>query len=171
MIICPECNHNELAGSLFCGNCGALLFSDQEKDSDTDELPEKRESPRYTAPPLVGQRAGPAASAKAIRFRIPSSGREITLGTQGKIRMGRADPRNEDQPDLDLTEDGGAEAGVSRMHASISTTGQGIAIMDLDSVNGTRVNDQRLPPHLPFALNDGDTLYLGDLLIQVFFEG
>ncbi len=171
MIICPECNHKELAGSLFCGNCGALLFSDQEDDSETDELPIKKESPHSTAPPLVGQRTGPVASAKAIRFRIPSSGREITLGTQSKIRMGRADPRSGDQPDLDLTDDGGAEAGVSRMHASILTTAQGIAIMDLDSVNGTRVNDHRLPPHLPFALNDGDTLHLGDLLIQVFFEG
>jgi len=171
MITCPECNNQELEGSIFCTNCGVLL-QDGEGDSRTATLPFGDDySADRAAPPLVGKKSGTVNGAVAIRFVIPVSGRKITLPIQDQIRIGRDDPKRGSHPELDLAEDGGTDAGISRLHAVILTTAQGIAIMDLNSVNGTRVNNYRIPPHLPFALNDGDELKLGDLLIHVFFEG
>jgi hypothetical protein len=171
MITCPECQHAELEGSLFCSNCGSNLLTGDEADTSTIKLPAGDASGMPSPPPLVGKRVGPAVSAAAIRFVIVPSSRQITLGTQDRIHIGRGDPGRDILPELDLAHDGAAEAGVSRMHAVVLSTAQGIAIMDLDSVNGTHVNGFRLPPNLPFALNDGDTLLLGDLKILVFFEG
>ena len=171
MIACPECGHEELEGSLFCSNCGSNMRTVDETETGTIKLPAGDASGVPSVPPLIGKRAGPAVSASAIRFVIGSDGREATLTTQDRIHIGRGDPRRDVIPELDLAADGAAEAGVSRMHAVVLSTAQGIAIMDLDSVNGTHLNGYRLPANLPFALNDGDTLLLGDLQIQVFFEG
>jgi hypothetical protein len=171
MITCSECGHVELEGTLFCSKCGSNLLSADQTDTGTIKLPAGGSSSVPSVPPLIGKRGGPAVSASAIRFVIIPSGREITLTTQDRIHIGRGDPRRGVIPELDLAHDGAAEAGVSRLHAAVLATAQGIAIMDLDSVNGTHVNGYRLPANLPFALNDGDMLLLGDLQIQVFFEG
>ena len=170
MITCPHCKFRELEGSLFCSNCGSPLIDERKEVGTTDEL-QKTTGVQPSAAPLVGKRTGPAPDVKSIRFVIQSSERRVTLGLQKKIILGRRDPRRGAQPELDLTDDGGAEAGVSRLHAEISATMQGISIMDLGSVNGTWVNDYRLEPNLPFALNDGDKLELGDQVLLVYFEG
>lgn len=170
MITCPECQQEELEGALFCSNCGASLLADSD-DSRTNTLPFSQVPAPQNAPPLVGKKRGPAVDAAIIRFVIPSSGRQVTQPMQDQIRVGRADPQRGVFPELDLTGDGGSGAGISRLHAVILSTAQGIAIMDLDSVNGTKVNNYRLPPHLPYALNSGDELKLGSLLVHVFLEG
>jgi hypothetical protein len=170
MITCPHCKFRELEGSLFCSSCGSPLIEEQEKVSTTGDLSKATAAPP-SSPPLVGKRTGPAPDVKAIRFVILSSGRQATLGLQQKIHLGRCDPSRDAHPELDLTDDGGAEAGVSRLHAVVSATMQGISIMDLGSANGTWVNGYRLEPNLPFALNDGDKLELGNQEINVFFEG
>ena len=64
----------------------------------------------------------------------------------------------------------GALSGVSRRHARIEVNHLGVVITDLNSTNGTRLNDFDLPPDLPYALNHGDELYFGHLLARVFFE-
>ncbi len=120
--------------------------------------------------PLVGKESEPVKDATVIRFIIPSSGRQITLPMQDEIRIGRADPRRDIRPELDLNPDGGGEAGVSRLHAAIVVTTQGVAISDLNSVNGTWVNNYRIPSRLPFALNSGDELKLGTMVMHVFFQ-
>jgi pSer/pThr/pTyr-binding forkhead associated (FHA) protein len=121
--------------------------------------------------PLVGKRAQPAGAVQRIRFIIPLSGRQVTLPLKERLEIGRSDPRREIEPDLDLSQDGGSGAGVSRLHAAIVQTAQGLAIMDLDSVNGTWVNNYRIPPRLPFAIDNGDELKLGELVVHVFYEG
>lgn len=42
-----------------------------------------------------------------------------------------------------------------------------VVIEDLASVNGTFLNGKRLDPYLPEPLKDGDTVYLGKVLIEV----
>jgi pSer/pThr/pTyr-binding forkhead associated (FHA) protein len=119
----------------------------------------------------VGTATRPTEGVAGIRFIIPASGRRITLPLQDQIQIGRLDLQRGIQPDLDVSADSDPTAGVSRLHASIVRTPQGIAIMDLHSANGTRVNGFHIPPDLPYALNSGDELKLGDLLIHVLFEG
>jgi len=42
-----------------------------------------------------------------------------------------------------------------------------VVVEDLGSINGTFINGKRLAPYLPEMLNDGDSLQLGRLLIEV----
>jgi len=62
-------------------------------------------------------------------------------------------------PDMKLT-----SRGVSARHARIVFESNNYYIVDLDSTNGTCVNDE--PVHLRIKLADGDEIRLGDVIIK-----
>jgi pSer/pThr/pTyr-binding forkhead associated (FHA) protein len=129
------------------------------------------ESPNQPIPPsLLGQELGPAVETKRLTFVIPSSGRRIAVKLESEIRVGRLDPVKDIRPELDLTDDNGAEHGVSRLHATIQPSNRGLVLVDLGSTNGTLLNNYRLPPDLPYPLHNGDEIRFGRLLVHVFFE-
>lgn len=68
-------------------------------------------------------------------------------------------------PDLDIVLPG---EGVSRVHAEIRQTSQGLVITDLDSRNGTFVNNQRLTQ--PTPLMPGDQIRIGSALLRLTDE-
>ena len=51
---------------------------------------------------------------------------------------------------------------ASSHHAQLRHNGQGYEIVDLDSSNGTFVNEQRLVPHVPRLLSANDQIRIGD---------
>lgn len=53
------------------------------------------------------------------------------------------------------------DAGLSRLHASIHCEGEEVWLVDENSTNGTRVNDEEAPPG-GIALRDGDEISIGD---------
>ena len=55
---------------------------------------------------------------------------------------------------------------VSRLHCRLSATDAELKVEDLDSTNGTYVNDQRIG-QAPLALASGDRLRLGRLELSV----
>ncbi len=64
-------------------------------------------------------------------------------------------------PEVDLTDHGGDEGGISRRHARIFVQGNQVFIEDLNSTNYTFVNQQKLVPGQPHTLNNGDEVRLG----------
>ncbi|MER3513790.1 MAG: hypothetical protein C4310_04885 [Chloroflexota bacterium] len=94
----------------------------------------------------------------------------VTLPMTHEVRIGRTDPKRNIYPDLDLTADGGLDAGVSRMHAALQLQDGEVMIVDLGSSNGTRVNGVELLPNRPQPLHDGDELELGALQIRVYLD-
>ena len=59
------------------------------------------------------------------------------------------------------------DEGISRRHVKLELTEQGVEVCDLDSTNGTVLNDCRLSPYHPCAtLQNGDTLTMGDVMLQ-----
>jgi hypothetical protein len=79
--------------------------------------------------------------------------------------MGRRSEPEDLVPDLDLAfydPDGY----VSRRHATITHTGQHYEIADLDSNNGTFVNDIRLAARETRPLRDGDRIRVGNIVLQ-----
>jgi pSer/pThr/pTyr-binding forkhead associated (FHA) protein len=58
------------------------------------------------------------------------------------------------------------EATLSRCHAVLLAGSQGIALMDLDSTNGTLVNGMLVSPDTPVPLADGDLIALGQVLAR-----
>ena len=55
------------------------------------------------------------------------------------------------------------DPGISRRHAEIIRTVHGCSIVDLDSTNGTTLNDDAAPltPNVAVPLNDGDRVHVG----------
>lgn len=86
---------------------------------------------------------------------FPLAGKEISIGRQSRSRGIR--------PDIDLL--GPPEdPGVSHLHALLLAQPDGSwSVVDLDSANGTLVNDDPNPlrPNVPRPLADGDRVYIG----------
>lgn len=83
--------------------------------------------------------------------------------------IGRSSDSGESVPDLDLAPYGGAEGGVSRIHAAFLLDGEYICVEDLDSTSGTRLNGLALTPHEKYRLRSQDELEFGRVRVVVRF--
>ncbi|HSG18459.1 MAG TPA: FHA domain-containing protein [Anaerolineae bacterium] len=165
---CIECGEGNLDGALFCGECGAGLVQGGDILRTLDRpVPEVVDSEAPTRP--LDYRLGFGIKADRIIFVIPSTGRRMKLDLGREVSIGRVDSRQGIWPEVDLTVDEGVDSGVSRRHALVRNSDEGVVIVDLGSTNGTRVNDKKLPPERPHPLNNGDTVRFGQLLVQVYF--
>jgi molybdenum cofactor synthesis domain-containing protein len=105
-----------------------------------------------------------------LKLRIPDSGHDVEVPlTREEISIGRLDPASGSFPDVDLSDYGGVEKGVSRRHAKIIRREGGFFIEDLGSFNGTFLNHKKLTPYRLEGLKGGDELQLGKLALRVSF--
>ncbi len=101
---------------------------------------------------------------------------ELILETQERLPLqgadeyfvGRGDPVNDWLPAVDLAPHGGESGGVSRKHARFYYAGGRCTLADLDSKNGTYINDKKLTPRQGYPLTEGDRLRFGR--IQLTFR-
>jgi pSer/pThr/pTyr-binding forkhead associated (FHA) protein len=98
---------------------------------------------------------------------VNSSGLRVNLfpAAETSVVVGRADALSGVTPDLDLDPYAGELAGLSRRHARIFIQQDQCWIEDLNSVNWTYLNQQRLTPAKPMSLSDGDLLRLGNVAL------
>ncbi len=103
------------------------------------------------------------------RFVIPGTNVSLPL-LPGKYEfiVGREDPISNIFPDIDLTDYGGDEGGVSRQHARITLQDNQYYITDMQSTNYTYVNQQRLQPNLPTPLHNGDEILIGSIKLMFY---
>lgn len=92
----------------------------------------------------------------------------ITLRTESKV-FGRYDPEALKQPEIDLTPYNAHEEGVSRLHAELIIVDNRVCLQDLNSRNGTYVNNEKIAPYIEHPIYDGDWIKLGRLRILVNF--
>ena len=71
---------------------------------------------------------------------------------------------------FDLAPLGGYHLGLSRRHAVIWRNQHGYEVLDLGSVNGTWLNDERLIPHKPYPLASGSHLRVGRMRLLVVYR-
>jgi len=83
--------------------------------------------------------------------------------------VGREDEVSGIYPDVDMTPHGGEDGGVSRRHAKLIHEGADWFVVDLDSTNGTYVNETELAPKTRTPVGDGDKISFGD--VEVIFNG
>ncbi|MEZ4594759.1 MAG: FHA domain-containing protein [Chloroflexota bacterium] len=164
MIKCTECGSSQEEGALFCGECGGFLLVEAGKI--TAVLPFSEFANRPPPPPLNQDALAPAQAVQKVTLVVPSSRRRFKLEVQDEVQIGRAS--SELVPEVDLTDDDGAEKGVSRLHAKIQAVQTGLVLIDQASTNGTLLNNYRLPPHEPYPLKSGDEIRFGDLLVHIF---
>ena len=123
--------------------------------------------PRCGMPALPGDRfcdeCGAPLPAAAFLI-LESTGWRLALpsvAAQAEIVIGREDPLSGVKPDVDLEPHGAETYGVSRRHARLVRSEGGYRIEDLESLNLTYVNDQRLEPGRSLALKNGDRITVG----------
>lgn len=113
---------------------------------------------------LDGEDAGTLTFPRFVpERRFPLAGTQLLIGRRSRTRGV--------QPDIDLV--GPPEdPGVSHTHALLVAEGGGWAVVDLESANGTYLNDpasRPITPNTPIPVKEGDRIYLGAwtaLLIQ-----
>lgn len=166
MITCPNCHHAELPGALFCSQCGALLEGTNRRTTQkVKQTTGQLGSDLSSAPPV------PAIELQApLTLYVVDTAQTIPLDGREEYTLGRSAEGQPISPNIDLVPFQGYELGVSRLHALIRLEGKKVTVMDLGSVNGTRLNSQKIQPHKPFVLNHGDYLALGKLKLQVLIR-
>lgn len=167
MIICPQCQHHEMDGAIFCSECGAQLIGAAPADTHRIEAVSADKGQRPTAPTPAPAAALPKAW---ISLHILDSGYILPLADRTEFTLGRVVDGQPIMPDVDLTPHNAYACGVSRLHAVLKLAGDKIVVMDLDSSNGTYVNGVRIPPQVETPLVHGDVITLGKLKIQVLFS-
>ena len=148
---CPACGTDNMPGQAFCDNCGASLTAAPAPVVQPPVIPVAPP----VAPPVWGR----------PRLVVVGTGAEFDLSGKAEIIIGREDPVSGVFPEVDLTPHGGEEGGVSRRHAKLTARGNQWLIEDLNSVNFTFVNNQKLNPGVPQPLNNGDQVRLGRVLM------
>jgi serine/threonine protein kinase len=98
---------------------------------------------------------------------FPDNGHYLELDQEQDYTIGRKNQGQPIVPDINLTPFKGYEWGISRMHASLKVSSDGVTITDLTSSNGTWYSGQRIPPNKPFDLKHKDTFMLGRMRVQV----
>jgi DNA-binding response OmpR family regulator/pSer/pThr/pTyr-binding forkhead associated (FHA) protein len=84
-----------------------------------------------------------------------------------KLILGRVDAKQEAQPDIDLGPYKADLSGVSRQHLLLHTEGDQLLVTDLNSGNGTLLNNVRLEPNKAYVVKHNDHLQLGRLHVEI----
>jgi hypothetical protein len=160
MIRCPFCNATFPENTLFCEECGSYIASGGEPATDPTASMAGSETDRgYTD--RTKYRTLVLAIQDGGRFELPLS-KEVILG--------RLDASRAIFPDVDLTGEDGLEQGISRRHARIMRREDEVFVEDLNSLNGTFLNANRLVAELPYPIKDGDRIQLGKLVMTIYLK-
>lgn len=106
---------------------------------------------------------------KKIAIFILGMVERVSFEDKTHVVLGRFERHHKTAMQLDLSDYGAAERGVSREHCQLSLQDGQLTVMDLGSSNGTFVGGTKLEPHNMYAVKKGEELLLGRLPIQIIF--
>lgn len=104
-----------------------------------------------------------------ILLMLPGQSAPLTFTDIPSIILGRYDQSTGIYPTVDLTPFFGKSLGVSRRHAEIFSKDGRFYVRDLESANGTFLNNKKIS-HRAEMIKSGDQIRLGELLIVVFLS-
>lgn len=169
MIVCSNCKHTNIDGTMFCAECGAQLVGRDiliTQNITTEQLNSKVTDTK-TASDMYQPFDGSDAWGS---LHLLDTGQVLPLSARLEFTMGRISEGQPIMPDIDLSPYQAYAAGVSRLHAVIKRDGARIVFMDLGSANGTYINGKRLAPNAEQLLNHGDIIALGKLKMQILVK-
>ena len=161
--ICDHCNTPYEPGALYCNNCGCILPEVTSGSAHTTYLGaiERQRTDLEWGTAYFHVRAQLQLQLKSSKKFIP-----VPLD-KGSIVVGRQGENGEEQ--VDLTDYGALDLGVSRQHVRILRIQDGLQIFDLGSANGTYLNRVRLVAGQPQVLRNHAILQLGQMVLRVQF--
>lgn len=171
MILCPNCQHQEMPGALFCSECGAQLI---QIDRGATQSIHKTPSDNLDSAVVDGENQYSSAESNemdaVISLHIIENGDVLNLAGRSEFTIGRVAEGQPILPDIDLSTYDAYTQGVSRLHSALKIINRRVVITDLGSSNGTRVNGQKIVPHVDYPLNHGDILAFGKLKVQILIN-
>jgi hypothetical protein len=165
---CLHCQSQQLDGTIFCSDCGASMLPTSNRRETTASL-------GFATGATVVQEGVVAVASAASRMAattctcliVVASGRRFVLDGGSSFLVGRADKSRGISPDIDLGPDGGFDAGVSRKHAQVLFRNGSYLLEDLESANGTFLNERPMVAGRPLPLAHGDVVRFGTLTLRV----
>ena len=165
--LCPVCKNKNEMEAILCGHCGAVLddpFMDPGAKTRTTDMPAL--DPEKFKGWSLDETAVPEGG---IAIYLEGLFNPAYIDTKGEFVIGRqADTTSESL--LDLAPFGGYHLGLSRRHAIIRRIDDRCEVLDLGSVNGTWLNNERLVPHKAYPLPSGSHLRLGSMRLTVLYR-
>ncbi len=146
-INCPFCGAEVVQGATYCSECTHRIETPKEKQSVKHvEMNERRNSFETLGSKAAGDTSGP--------ILIRNAGNEVININEKVFIIGR-------QPDVChfCISDNRL---LGRKHACIISRERGYFVMDLNSVNKTRLNGIEIAPATEIEINDGDELMFAD---------
>ncbi len=168
MIICPNCQHKEMSGAIYCSKCGAQLI---DMTIATHKISTDDETPPDSGQPVGTSSTTPPGKLQSwISLNLIESGQILPLADRNEFTLGRSAEGQPIVPDVDLSPYNAYANGVSRLHALLKLVKGQVVLVDLGSSNGTYLNGNRLAPYAEMLVTHGDIVYLGKLKIQLLIE-
>jgi hypothetical protein len=163
-ILCPLCGYYSAPDAAYCARCGEPL---------PPPLPAVTRQLFRSPLTLPIDRPGQdylALDASVILQFLPS-GSVMPLTLEKPVILGRAAAESDDQVErIDLSGFNAVAHGVSRQHCEFRRQGTHLLVIDLNSTNGTYLNDHHLEPGKEAVVLHGDKLILGTLHLLVTFS-
>lgn len=166
--ICPACRESNELEAVVCERCGAVL-----EDPFMD--------PGFETKNMLALVEEGIRDWSIDKAAVPDHG--IAVYIEGEFKPAFIDSRTEfvigrwvettsEVPEdlLDLSPLGGYGQGLSKRHAVIRRTVRGYEILDLGSVNGTWLNNERLDSQKYYPLASGSHLRLGSMRLFVLYR-
>lgn len=185
------CGHQNVSVAVFCAQCGtpkpsaAPIVEEKhdivQKEAVKPDVPKQEEEDHYTIPFDENIPAGPVTPVVPVqpvqpvrpvqpvqRSVIISIARGPMAGTKFRCRPGMkiVAGRDPSRCNLKLTQ----YAAVSGAHCRIEILEQGIAVVDLQSTNGTFLNSRRIVSGQPVPVRSGDVICLGTADCAITFQ-
>lgn len=165
-ITCPNCQSNNSQNSIFCLDCGFWLGDLQSSTRQNWE----------TEINFKQQFALALSSAPSFELRhreyllyFPNHKESLIFTQEQSIVLGRRTNSGvTGMHVVDLNQFEAAALGVSRHHAQITFRDDTYYLADLESSNGTFLNEERLHLGKQYPLKDGDLIVLAHLPIAFY---
>jgi len=170
--ICPVCKSKNDPEAILCIHCGATLpAGDPSQDSEhkTKTTDMQALTPEMVREWVLINTKEAVVPETGIAFYVDGHSMPASIDTKGEFVLGRKAATTSDLL-VDLAPFGGYSLGVSRRHVIVRPTEKGYEVIDLGSVNGTWLNEERLVPHLSYPLRSGSQLRLGRMRILVLYK-
>ena len=180
MVECPFCHVTHVINTIFCDECGQFIaengaivtekFSSSEEEGQPVRWKNPRDTMKLNLSSGADEEEKQVPGYPVICLDIGPGKREIRVQLDRPVHIGRLDATNNVFPEIDLSNESDQTSAVSRRHARLFMRDNIVMVEDLDSLNGTFINGERLPPFLPVNIADGDRIRLGALQIDVVFS-
>jgi FHA domain len=148
---CPKCGAVRSGDDRYCEGCG------YDFESPTPA------APMWEAIVTADRAQFERLAVAGVSFPDDYGERRFPL-REGENRIGRSRGHSgEDLPEIDLAPPP-SDPGISRLHAVLEHSADGVCVLrDLDSTNGTALNDDRTPiaPRIDVPVSDGDCIRVG----------